>query len=131
MIVVKVGGDVVAGPHLGAIAADVAELARDGVRVVLVHGGGPQVSALQKRLGQEPKMVGGRRITDAAALEVVKMAVAGAVGVELCAALVAAGARPASVHGAVRATKRPPRVVSGAGPDPVDFGLVGDVTEID
>ena len=76
-------------------------------------------------------MVGGRRITDQAALDVMKMIVAGHVNVDLCAALVAAGARPVGLHGAsslaIEAVRRPPRVVSGGGPDPIDFGLVGDV----
>jgi acetylglutamate kinase len=97
----------------------------------MVHGGGPQATALQKRLGQEPNVVAGRRITDAAALDVMKMAVAGVLNVDLCAALVAAGARPVGLHGAsslaIEARKRPPRVVSGGGPEPIDFGLVGDV----
>jgi acetylglutamate kinase len=104
------------------------------VPVVVVHGGGPQATELQKRLGQTPKIVGGRRITDADTLEVMKMAVAGKVNVDLCAALVAAGALPVGLHGAsalaVRAKKRPPRVVSGAGPEPIDFGHVGDVTSV-
>ena len=131
-IVLKLGGDVVAGPYLGAIATDVAALARAGTPVVLVHGGGPQATALQKQLGQSPNIVGGRRITDEATLDVMKMTLAGKVNVDLCAALVAAGARPVGLHGAsscvIRAVKRPPRVVSGGGPDPIDFGFVGDVT---
>ncbi len=135
-VIVKLGGEVVlsggaADSALAVVSADVAELAASGVRVLVVHGGGPQASALQKALGQEPKIVAGRRVTDAATLEVMKMAVAGKVNVDLCAALLHAGARPVGLHGAsagfVRAHKRPPRVVAGAGPDPVDFGLVGDV----
>src|SRR5262249_2962550 len=62
------------------------------------------------------------------------MTVAGQVNVDLCALLLAAGARPVGLHGAsalvVRAQKRPPRVVSGAGPDPIDFGHVGDVVGV-
>ncbi|WP_394838335.1 acetylglutamate kinase [Pendulispora rubella] len=131
-IVLKLGGDVVAGPYLGAIATDVVALARSGTPVVLVHGGGPQATALQKQLGQTPNIVGGRRITDQATLDVMKMTLAGKVNVDLCAALVAAGARPVGLHGAsscvIRAVKRPPLVVSGGGPDPIDFGFVGDVT---
>ncbi len=130
-VVVKIGGEIVHAPSMPAIAADVAALAGRGERVVMVHGGGPQATALQRALGQEPKVVGGRRITDQAALDVMKMIVAGHVNVDLCAALVAAGARPVGLHGAsslaIEAVRRPPRVVSGGGPDPIDFGLVGDV----
>ncbi|MBK9030275.1 MAG: acetylglutamate kinase [Myxococcales bacterium] len=134
-IVVKLGGETVGGPVGAAVAADVAALAAGGARVVVVHGGGPQATALQKSLGLVPNIVGGRRITDAATLDVMKMAVAGKVNVDLCGQLMAAGARPVGLHGAssavVRAVKRPPRVVSGGGPDPIDFGLVGDIAGFD
>jgi acetylglutamate kinase len=133
-VVVKIGGEVVASPHMSALAADVAALRAAGERIVVVHGGGPQTTSLQKRLGQSPRVVGGRRITDDQTLDAVKMAVAGQVNVDACAALLAAGARPVGLHGAsatvVEARKRPPRVVSGAGPDPVDFGHVGDVVAV-
>ncbi len=133
-VVLKLGGEVVQGEYLAAIAADVAEMSARGERVVVVHGGGPQATDLQKRLGQTPNVVAGRRITDAATLDVMKMVVAGKVNVDLCSALVAAGAKPVGLHGAsslaVRAVKRPPRVVSGGGPDPIDFGHVGDVTGV-
>ena len=133
-VVIKLGGEVVQGPHMAAIAADVAAIRAAGTPVVLVHGGGPQATDLQKRLGQTPKIVGGRRITDAETLDVMKMTVAGRVNVDLCAALVAAGTKPVGLHGAssctVLATRRPPKVVSGGGPDPVDFGFVGDVVGV-
>jgi acetylglutamate kinase len=133
-VVIKLGGEVVASPYMAAIAADIAEMRASGRRVVLVHGGGPQATDLQKRLGQTPKIVAGRRVTDAETLEVMKMTVAGKVNVDACAALLAAGVKPVGLHGAsalaVRAQKRPPRVVTGAGPDPIDFGHVGDVTGV-
>jgi acetylglutamate kinase len=130
-VVIKLGGEVVQGPHMAAIAADVTELRAAGTPVVLVHGGGPQATDLQRRLGQTPTIVSGRRVTDEATLEVMKMTVAGKVNVDLCAALVAAGARPVGLHGAssctILASRRPPTIVKGAGPEPVDFGFVGDV----
>jgi acetylglutamate kinase len=133
-VVIKLGGEVVASAHMAAIAGDVAEMQSRGEHVVVVHGGGPQATELQKKLGQTPKIVAGRRITDAETLDVMKMIVAGKVNVVACAALVAAGARPVGLHGAsaltVQAVKRPPRVVTGGGPDPIDFGHVGDVTNV-
>lgn len=133
-VVIKVGGEVVQGPHLPSIAADVATLRANGTPVVLVHGGGPQATDLQKKLGQTPTIVGGRRVTDAATLDVMKMAVAGKVNVDLCAGLVAAGVKPVGLNGAsalaIRARRRPPTVMRDAGPDPVDFGFVGDVVGV-
>jgi acetylglutamate kinase len=133
-VVIKLGGEVVASQYMSAIAADVAEMSARGERIVLVHGGGPQATDLQRRLGQTPTIIAGRRVTDGDALEVIKMAVAGKVNVDVCAALVAAGAKPVGLHGAsaltIRATRRPPRVVSGGGPNPVDWGNVGDVTGV-
>lgn len=130
--VIKLGGEVIASPALATVTTDVGALVADGWRVAIVHGGGPQANALSTRLGLEVRQVGGRRITDAATLDVIKMVVAGQLNVDLCAALAAAGLSPVGLHGAsgrmIRASKRPPRVVSGGGPDPIDFGYVGDVT---
>jgi acetylglutamate kinase len=132
--VLKLGGEVIGSPELPMIAEDMTTLAGVIGPVVVVHGGGPQATRLQERLGQTPKQVAGRRVTDEETLEVMKMVVAGKLNVDLCAALLAAGALPIGLHGAsghvVRAVKRPPRVYAGAGPDPVDLGLVGDVTGV-
>jgi acetylglutamate kinase len=131
MIVVKIGGEVVGSGEAAALAADLRVLVDGGEKVAIVHGGGPQATELQKKLGIETKQVAGRRVTDAATLDVMKMAVAGKLNVDLCAILNAAGVAGVGLHGAsgivVRAVKRPPKVYSGAGPEPVDLGLVGDV----
>lgn len=133
-LVVKLGGEVIGGEGLGVIARDLAALAGE-MPVVLVHGGGPQATKLSKALGLETKQVAGRRVTDEPTLDVMKMVVAGKLNVDLCAALVAAGARPVGLSGAsslvIAAERRTPRVYPGAGPDPVDLGLVGDVTGVD
>jgi acetylglutamate kinase len=130
-IVLKLGGEIVHAPELDVIAKDVRTLVDGFHRVAIVHGGGPQATALQKRLGLETRMVAGRRYTDAATLEVMKYVVAGALNVDLCARLLANGVMGVGLHGAsghaVQARRRPPRVMQGAGPDPVDLGLVGDV----
>ena len=130
-IVVKLGGEVVGSAKMAALAADLRALVDGGSRVVVTHGGGPQATALSKKLGLEPRMVGGRRITDAATLDVMKMVIAGQVNVDLCSSLRGAGLKPVGLHDVVRAHKRPPRVVSGGGPDPIDFGHVGDVDDFD
>jgi len=130
--VVKIGGEVVGSGEAATLAADLRTLIEGGARIAVVHGGGPQATALQKQLGIETRQVAGRRVTDAATLDVMKMAVAGKLNVDLCATLVAAGVSAVGLHGAsglvVRAKRRPPKVYPGAGPDPVDMGFVGDVT---
>jgi acetylglutamate kinase len=131
-IVVKLGGEVVASPQMDAIARDVRELVEGWHRVAIVHGGGPQASALQKTLGQEPRIIAGKRFTDEPTLEVMKYVVAGQVNVDCCARLLSHGVMPVGLHGAsghaIQARRRPPRPLTGAGPEPVDLGLVGDVT---
>lgn len=135
VVVVKVGGDVLQDEHERVgLGKNVRALLDEGHRVVVLHGGGPQVTALQERTGLEENKVGGRRITSAQDLVVVEQAICGEVNVGLTLALAAAGVNAFGCHGAsgrlIRAVKRPPRVVSGAGPTPVDFGEVGDVTGI-
>ncbi len=130
-VVLKLGGEIVHSPELDVIARDLRTLVEGWNRVAIVHGGGPQATALQKRLGLEPRIVAGRRYTDAATLEVMKYVVAGQLNVDLTARLLANGVVAVGLHGAsghvVQAVKRPPRVMQGAGPEPVDLGLVGDV----
>lgn len=132
-LVIKLGGEVVGGSALAIVAADIAALAAE-MPVVIVHGGGPQATALSKQLGLETKQIGGRRVTDERTLDVMKMVVAGKLNVDLCAALVAHGARPVGLSGAssllIAAERRPPKRYPGAGDEPVDLGLVGDVTGV-
>ena len=133
--VVKVGGDVLLGEDERAgIAANVKDLVDNGWRVVVLHGGGPQTNALQEKHGLVANKVGGRRITSEADLVVVKQAICGEVNVNLTQLLQGVGVNAFGCHGAsgglVSAVKRPPSVVSGGGPDPVDFGQVGDVVAI-
>ena len=128
MIVVKIGGEVVGSGEAALLAADLREL---GGKLAIVHGGGPQATELQNQLGLPTVQVAGRRVTDAATLDVMKMVIAGKLNVDLCAILTAAGLRPVGLHTAVRATRRAPKLYAGAGPDPVDLGLVGDVTGFD
>lgn len=131
-IVVKIGGEVVGSPEAATLAADLRVLVDGGARIAIVHGGGPQATDLQKRLGLTTTQIAGRRVTDAATLDVMKMVLAGKLNVDLCATLLAAGLSPVGLHGAsghvIRAARRPPKVYPSAGPDPIDLGFVGDVT---
>lgn len=136
IVVVKVGGDVLLDDEeRQGLGANIRQLVDDGHRVVVLHGGGPQVSALQEKLGMTPKKVGGRRVTSLEDLRVVQQAICGEVNVALTSALLQAGVRAFGCHGAsgqmVQATKRPPKIVAEGGDEPVDFGEVGDVVRID
>ena len=132
----KFGGEVVAdAPRLQTVLSEVRRLVESGWSFALCHGGGPQANRLQARLGMESVKVGGRRVTDALTLQVMKQVLGGEVNVDVCAAATAAGLRPVGISGAsaglVQARRRPPMVVPGGGEEPVDFGLVGKVEKID
>jgi len=133
--VVKVGGDVLQGQaERDGIAANVKDLVDAGWRVVVLHGGGPQTNLLQEKHGLVPNKVAGRRITSEADLLVVKQAICGEVNVGLTQELQNVGVNAFGCNGAsgklVTAVKRPPRVMSGAGDEPIDFGEVGDVVAV-
>jgi acetylglutamate kinase len=133
--VVKFGGEVVARARdLAAMLVDVAQLSAAGWTFALCHGGGPQANALQSRLGVSTVKVAGRRVTDDATLQIMKCVLAGEVAVDVVAAAAAVGVRAVGISGVsaglVTATRRPPKVVAGAGQEPVDFGHVGDIAEI-
>jgi acetylglutamate kinase len=132
--VVKLGGELVGRGKLDGVAEALKACVDCGVKVAIVHGGGPQATALTKRLGLEPKQIGGRRVTDDAVLQVMKQTLAGEVSVDLAAEVRRIGLRVLPLHGVagglIEAVKRPPRVITGGPPEPVDLGHVGDVTGV-
>ena len=130
LYLVKLGGEVVE-ERLAEVAGELAALAATGARIVVSHGGGPQVTALSARLGLSTKMIAGRRLTDEATLEVVQLAIAGKVNVALQNGLTSSGLRAVGLTGVIRASKRPAKVLAGAGPEPIDLGHVGDPTGFD
>lgn len=135
LMVIKVGGDILADQdQLSGLVSNVAQGVSNGWRIVVLHGGGPQVSAQQSRLGLTVRKVGGRRITSAEDLQVVKQVMCGELNVDLVAALQANGVNAFGCTGAsghlITAVKRPPRVVEGSNGEEVDFGEVGDVTSV-
>ena len=133
--VLKFGGDVVGDtPRLCEVMAEVAALKLSGWRFLLCHGGNPQANALTKRLQLEKVQIGGRRVTDAATLQVMKHVLAGECNIDVVAAAAAQGISAVGISGVsagvVTAKRRPPKVFSGCGPAPVDFGFVGEITHI-
>ncbi len=138
VFVVKLGGDVLSDAHnLDMVAGQLALLSSLSIRIVVVHGGGPQASALARRLGQEPQMVAGRRVTDDGALEVAKMVYRGLLNTDLVAALRRHGVQAAGVSGVdgdlLTAHRRLPiRVMDDVGESRVvDYGHVGDIDKVD
>ena len=138
VFVVKLGGDVLGDPDvLDGVAAQLALLASLGIRLVVVHGGAPQATALSRRLGDEPRLVAGRRVTDDRALEVVTMVYAGQLNVAVLSALRGHRVQAVGVSGVdgdlLTARRRPPvTVTDDAGvTQQVDFGHVGDIAHVD
>jgi acetylglutamate kinase len=93
--VIKIGGRAQSDPAL----ADAVVSAARRERVVIVHGGGDEVSALQRRLGMTPQFHGGRRVTTPADLEIVRMVLSGAANKRLVAGFVSAGVRAVGLSG--------------------------------
>jgi acetylglutamate kinase len=129
--VVKLGGALLDNPEA---LAEVWRSSRNryGNRWVFVHGGGPQSTALARRLGHEPRLVAGRRITTDLDLDISLWALRGSLNARLVAGAQAAGLNAAGISaadgGTVGVNRRPPRQVDG---EMVDFGHVGDVSSSD
>ena len=134
VFVVKVGGNVFANPAATrSLVEQVGILHQVGIRVVLVHGGGPQLDEMQRALGREPQMVDGRRVTDEQTAEATVMVLNGLLNTRLLGICRELGIRAVGLSGVagglVAAHRRPPvRSASGA---IVDSGLVGDLERID
>ena len=133
VFVIKASGGVfgdTAATH--GLIEQVAILHQVGIRVVLVHGGGPQLTQVQESLGLTPRMVAGRRVTDGKSMEVTSMVLNGLVNTQIlgmCRELdISAVGVSGVAAGLVRAHKRPPVSVEG---QMVDYGFVGDIDLID
>ncbi len=136
VFVLKAGGELFSdGDATRALIEQIAILHQVGVRVVLVHGGGPQSTEMAEALGLTTQIIQGRRVTDESAIEVAAMVLNGQINPQILAAcreldLPAVGISGAD-DGLIRATRRPPVRIDGGGSDPVDFGFVGDIESVD
>ncbi|MET7395282.1 acetylglutamate kinase [Dactylosporangium sp. NPDC005572] len=130
-IVVKYGGNAMIDNELKrAFAADMVFLRHVGIKPVVVHGGGPQISAMLKRLGIASEFKGGLRVTTPETADVVRMVLVGQVGRELVGLINEHGPHAVGMSGedaGLFTAVRRPAIVDGA---PVDIGQVGDVEHV-
>ena len=130
-VVLKYGGNAMVDRALGeAFAADVMFLRLAGLRPVVVHGGGPQISAMLEKLGIPGEFRGGYRVTSPEAMDVVRMVLTGQVQREVVGLINAHGPYAVGLSGEdahLFTAERRDVVVDG---EPVDIGLVGEVTEV-
>ncbi|WP_448004217.1 acetylglutamate kinase [Agromyces bauzanensis] len=131
-IVVKFGGNAMVSPELQrAFAEDMVYLRYAGIKPVVVHGGGPQISAMLTRLGIESVFRGGYRVTTPETMDVVRMVLSGQVSRELVSLINRHGPLASGVSGedaGLFTGRRRGALVDG---DEVDLGLVGDVVAVD
>lgn len=127
IVVIKYGGNAMKNEALQqAVMSDIVLLNTVGVKVVLVHGGGPEINQMLARLGMESKFVGGLRYTDAATAEVVQMVLSGKVNKNLVNKIERSGGRALGLcgmdGGMIRAQK-----LQGE----TDLGFVGEIVSVD
>jgi acetylglutamate kinase len=136
VFVIKAGGAVfVDTESTRDLIEQVAILHQVGIKVVLVHGGGPQVTELEDALGIETRMVKGRRVTDEKSIDVTTMVLNGLINTRILAVCRDLNIEAVGISGVdaglIRAHKRPPARVEGGDGEPVDFGFVGDIDTVD
>ena len=130
-IVVKYGGAAMSDDALkSAFAEDIVFLRLCGVRVVVVHGGGPQISSMLGRLGIDSEFRGGLRVTTPEAMDVVRMVLVGQVGRELVGLLNAHGPYAVGLSGEDAGLFTAARTEAMVDGESVDVGLVGDVIDV-
>ena len=130
-VVVKYGGNAMTTPELqAAFAEDVVFLRYCGVRVVVVHGGGPQITAHLDRLGVETVFQGGYRVTTAETMQVVRMVLVGQVNSDVVGLINAHGPFAVGLSGEDAQLMTAERRDAHVDGEPVDVGYVGDVVDV-
>ncbi len=136
-IVIKLGGHAMVDPVvLENAIRDAVLLHYVGIRVVLVHGGGPEISEKMKQMGKESVFVGGLRVTDQETLEIAQMVLVGKINANIVSLIAKCGARGVGLSGSdgnlIVARKMDPQTVDVGGVQKeVDLGHVGEIEHID
>ena len=126
IVVVKYGGNAMTNAELKeAVMSDIVLLTEVGIKVVLVHGGGPEINAMLKRVGIESKFIGGLRYTDKETIDIVKMVLCGKLNKELVSALQLHGAKALGLCGIDGQMIMAEKLDSD-----VDLGYVGQIQKI-
>lgn len=133
-VVIKYGGAAMAAADLkDAVMQDIALMKYVGMNPIVIHGGGPEVSAMSKRLGIESTFVDGLRVTDSATMEVAQMVLVGKTNREIVTHLGRHGIKAVGLSGhdggLIKATRHQHRSMKTG--ESVDLGFVGDVVSID
>lgn len=132
VVVIKYGGHAMLSDDLRqAFVEDIHFLHQVGLKPVIVHGGGPQISAMLERLKIEPEFVGGLRVTTPAAMDVVRMVLTGQVQRELVSMINAEDACAVGISGEDGGLLRAQRRLTSVQGEPIDIGRVGDVVKVD
>ncbi|HEV8227223.1 MAG TPA: acetylglutamate kinase [Methylomirabilota bacterium] len=131
-VVIKYGGSAMAKPGLRDLfSRDIALATTLGIRPVVVHGGGPQIDRLMKRLGKNPHFIGGLRVTDDETMDIVEMILAGSINKEIVGAIGVHGGRAVGLCGGdgglIRANRRHHVLPDGR---EIDLGRVGEVKAV-
>jgi acetylglutamate kinase len=127
-VVVKYGGNAMINADLkAAVIQDILFLSCVGIRVVLVHGGGPEIEALLKKTGKESRFIQGLRYTDEETMEVVQMVLCGKVNKDITGLIENAGGKAMGLCGIDGAMLKAKRLRQNG----EDLGFVGEITEVD
>ncbi|HHW42512.1 acetylglutamate kinase [Desulfofundulus thermobenzoicus] len=135
-VVIKYGGHAMVDCELKkAVLTDVVLMKYVGIHPVIVHGGGPEITAMLKKLGIESRFVGGLRVTDEATMEIVEMVLAGKLNKEIVAMINRFGGKAVGLSGKdaclLQAVKKPGKVYQPDGTvEMVDIGYVGQVKKV-
>lgn len=127
-VVVKYGGNAMVSEELkDAVIHDIVLLSLVGIKVVVVHGGGPEISDMLKKIGKQSRFVNGLRYTDRETMDIVQMVLCGKVNKDLVTLLEKAGGRGIGLGGMDGGLFQAKRLTDKAG---TDYGYVGDLTEV-
>ena len=129
IVVVKYGGNAMLNEDLkAAVMKDIVLLNTIGIKVVLVHGGGPEINHMLEKTGKESKFINGLRYTDEETMEIVQMVLTGKLNKDIVSILLKEGGKAVGLSGVDAVLLRAKKIDKGDG---IDYGQVGDVTGCD